>query len=367
MYELLNIFRIVFNYIFWISLICTCFIEFRRVFIFYKKETDNGNISSEKKNEPKKVLESIYFILAMLLIIVGELVILKFNENLWWLLLIVAIPTFTKIISELLSALDVVFSIAKNNDARHLSILEKFSLIIVAYLWFTFGNVKMFRHMLDMIEQCENALVHDFFVVLFFSLVLSIYFFLIFSLIYPIIVCFFMFLQFIYSRLPWKAQISRICDDCLVRENNSFKHVSVLMLVVEKARKKNWLIRIASWLIHIVLFSIDIVTKTVLILTEWLCMFIGRFLSSVRFIKRKIARLCHFINNLSDMRLVGFSFRLALVFSLTLIVALNRYKSMFAFQEASTAFLEFIASAIIIPIGFECVYSMKKRTSKQRE
>lgn len=45
--------------------------------------------------------------------------------------------------------------------------------------------------------------------------------------------------------------------------------------------------------------------------------------------------------------------------ALVCTVVFNRYQPIFRMQEASTAVLEFIASAIIIPIIFEWISSFK--------
>ena len=95
MFEILDIFRVVFNYIFWISFGCTCFIEIRKVFVHYRKNSKNEEKMPEENFESPKFIEYVYFILALLAIISGELMALRFSKKLWWLLLILAIPPFT--------------------------------------------------------------------------------------------------------------------------------------------------------------------------------------------------------------------------------------------------------------------------------
>jgi hypothetical protein len=48
------------------------------------------------------------------------------------------------------------------------------------------------------------------------------------------------------------------------------------------------------------------------------------------------------------------------------VVILNRYQSIFKIGDANTAILEFVASAIIIPVAFEWISSIKSnKTSSE--
>ena len=49
--------------------------------------------------------------------------------------------------------------------------------------------------------------------------------------------------------------------------------------------------------------------------------------------------------------------------ALVLVVILNRYQSIFKIGDANTAILEFVASAIIIPVVFEWISSIKSNKS----
>ncbi len=65
----------------------------------------------------------------------------------------------------------------------------------------------------------------------------------------------------------------------------------------------------------------------------------------------------NWILDISDRKLVGISFRMAIISALVIMVVSDRYKPIFTLYEESTAILEFLASAIIIPVTFEWINS----------
>lgn len=63
------------------------------------------------------------------------------------------------------------------------------------------------------------------------------------------------------------------------------------------------------------------------------------------------------ISNFSDREVVIIAFRIAIILALVIAVIGNRYDSFFILKDESTAILEFVSSAIIIPIIFEWINS----------
>ena len=76
-------------------------------------------------------------------------------------------------------------------------------------------------------------------------------------------------------------------------------------------------------------------------------------------IKRTVGKMIVWINHLSDRHVVVISFRVALIAALTITVIRNRYEPLLKEYEASTGTLEFIASAILIPVIFEWISTTK--------
>ena len=60
------------------------------------------------------------------------------------------------------------------------------------------------------------------------------------------------------------------------------------------------------------------------------------------------------------------SFRLAWIISVTVLVILMRYTVIYKFEDSFIGITEFIASAIVIPIVFEWIYSNKALSSNAK-
>lgn len=85
-------------------------------------------------------------------------------------------------------------------------------------------------------------------------------------------------------------------------------------------------------------------------------------------IKKTLNRISNWILGLSDKRIVAISFRIGIILALVLVVILNRYEPIFKIGDANTAILEFVASAIIIPVVFEWINSIKSnKTNRDKE
>lgn len=119
----------------------------------------------------------------------------------------------------------------------------------------------------------------------------------------------------------------------------------------------NWI----RYLLLPILFVMDIIIMFIVVLVSMINSSIGYIWILVRMVKKTISKLVRWLLNLSDKRIVAISFRIAFIMALICIVILNRYQPIFKEQEASTAILEFLASAIIIPIVFEWINSIRNK------
>ena len=97
------------------------------------------------------------------------------------------------------------------------------------------------------------------------------------------------------------------------------------------------------------------------ILTSFLLECIGYIFLLFRLVKQSLGKIAIWINNLSDRRMVATSFRLALITTLALTVAVNRYTPLLQEYESSTNILEFVAGGILIPVIFEWITSARNK------
>lgn len=77
-------------------------------------------------------------------------------------------------------------------------------------------------------------------------------------------------------------------------------------------------------------------------------------------------RICVWLISLSDKRIVAVSFRIAVILGLGCTVLINRYAPFLHYNEESTAVLEFIASALIIPVVLNWISSYSRLDLKEK-
>ena len=80
-----------------------------------------------------------------------------------------------------------------------------------------------------------------------------------------------------------------------------------------------------------------------------------------RMIKITMGRLADRFVELTNKRMIAICFRIAIILALVCTGVINRYQPIFRNEEATTAILEFVASAIIIPIVFDWISSIRKK------
>jgi fructose-specific phosphotransferase system IIC component len=102
---------------------------------------------------------------------------------------------------------------------------------------------------------------------------------------------------------------------------------------------------------------VDIILSGANILLSFMSSSVGYIFILARMVKKTLNRIANWLLGLSDKRIVVISFRIGIIMALVLVVILNRYQSIFKLEDANTAILEFVASAIIIPVAFEWISS----------
>lgn len=120
--------------------------------------------------------------------------------------------------------------------------------------------------------------------------------------------------------------------------------------------------RSIHWIRYILLpitFLLDIILAFISISLSLLSSSIGFLSLLIRMLRKALNKILNWLLNLSDKKVIAISFRISLIMALVFTVVFNRYQPIFRVQESSTAVLEFIASAIIIPIIFEWINSFK--------
>ena len=169
-----------------------------------------------------------------------------------------------------------------------------------------------------------------------------------------------------YDKLPLDDKIKSFGDYWVNKIDKPIAFKSILILQWEIIGKQNLNIRWIRYLLLPITFVLDIIIKFVSILISLIRDSVGYICVLARMIKKTLNSLSNWLSELSDKRIVAISFRIALILALICIVVLNRYQPIFKMQEANTAVFEFVASAIIIPVVFEWINSIKNNQSREK-
>lgn len=145
-----------------------------------------------------------------------------------------------------------------------------------------------------------------------------------------------------------KALLSKQVLSFFYSHNGIFKYMSILLLCVAFI-----LDLFISFIRMVYLFLVYISIASIIEFARWL--------GSLVFV------IVNLITSIPGHKVIKNSFRLAWIISATVLVILMRYEVLYKFEDAFIGITEFIASAIVIPIVFEWIYSNKVSSDTKKE
>lgn len=357
----LNVLKCIFNILFIISIIISAIVGAKKVFANSSQEgtksnvSDNGNNKSNWKDNVKLLIK----LSTMVVFIVGLVFIVINMKKLFWLIIFIGVPTYLEQITGIYQSFGIVEKVVKSSDNGKLSFREQAAIKILAYaLWFL-GIYKIFEKIIENVITYTNTYLSDVLVVLIYAMAFYLYIFFICSLSSELTFFIIKLLKKIYDLLPWKSKIKSFGDFWVNRIEKPIAFKSTLILQWEAIEKWKLSVHWIRYLLLPITFVLDTIIMFVNVMISYISSSIGYTFVLARMVKKTLNRISNWILGLSDKRVVAISFRIALIMALICIVVLNRYQPIFKMEDASTAVLEFIASAIIIPVVFEWINSVK--------
>ncbi len=170
-------------------------------------------------------------------------------------------------------------------------------------------------------------------------------------------------LKKIYELLPWKNKIRSWGDLWINKIDKPIGWKSTLIWQWKTIGGWKAIVRWVRYLLLPITFILDIILLCVNVLLSFMSSSVGYIFILARMVKKTLNRIANWLLGLSDKRIVAISFRIGLIMALVLVVILNRYQPIFKIGDANTEILEFVASAIIIPVVFEWISSIKRNKS----
>jgi hypothetical protein len=323
-------------------------------------EKTNNNIA-QKANTKHSIPDVIVFAMSALcyLCLLGYFI---WNNEIPKTLVIffVIVPSVILLLNNAIKASASIKDIILGSNTNHdLSIKERLSFDII---FGTFLNIYT-SYLYGRIEQLiielpiERGIIESMLVIYSVIVMFGFSFIVIVELIRPI-----KYLQKLCGIISTKTKkINRTITDRLTTVFNDGTFVTARFTnhILDVSSKYKSLFKVLFRIIFVpVVFIIDVVIGFFLCIFWFLiCGSILVFLEFVGFLGKGLVFLVNASSNIPERRVVKNTFRLSLIVSVISVVVINRYALIYEYDETFLAIWEFIASAIIIPVIFEWIFT----------
>lgn len=336
------------------------------IYSFKEPNTESLSSDEEKTTKLEKTISVIVGIITVSFVILGSIyIIFKHKEFLWLYFIFFTIPFFLSQTAGTYLSIGIVRNVVQNEKKDKLSKRDVWALQTIAYALFFLDMLKVPTKLMKLIKSIENVIFSDFFYIVVYLLLLFLYIFLTCALLSQPL----MFLSKIIIKLNTfigeKTKLFSIGDFFIKRiDKNNIKQPLLVKIIT---KYQNMILRAIVWFFSPLLILLDVCLTLFRAMGSLLIQSIGYVFILLRMIKRTVGKIMTWINNLSDSHLVATSFRFALIATLTLTVITNRYSPILREYEKSTGVLEFVSSAILIPVIFEWIASARNIRTTNKE
>lgn len=273
---------------------------------------------------------------------------------------IVLVPMTLMILGESGIHIETVENIIKSRDATKLNFEEKISIVLLSYVLMWVQLFDLPKYILNIVPTCCNDIWTDLIIGGMYLIVFFLYIFTIFAMLsIPLFFVIKIFIK-INEIIPVKESIKQCGNYFVDRVEKPIIRPRILIGTINLIIQKKIGIKIILTCIIPIILTIESIRS--LFLFAWsMCVYIISYLIKIdRFLSKQIIKLFNWILGLSDRKLVGISFRMAIIVAFVILVASNQYETIFQLNGSSST-LEFLASAIIIPVIFEWIYSSRDK------
>lgn len=286
-----------------------------------------------------------------------------------FLIVLVVIPSVIIYLNSILGSSISLFRILINkNEESNLNLEDKLSIDIIAFIILSYRNYLSLNKITNVLsnQQWSKLEIEISLTVCYFLYTFLVALFLIVELITPIKhirkLCISIFNLTIKAHNSVSKHTSELNNSAFINAHYTKKTLSFGSSLTSFFR-----LLIYLFLLPISYF-IDIIIgffKSIYIL---LFLNILLFLIDIIiYIERIILFILKFFTNIPGKKVIKSTFKLSGIFSATRIIIIMRLSTIYQFDESYINIIEFIASAIIIPVIFEWVYSshQEKNTAKK--
>lgn len=347
----------IFNLVLPIALLIMVFMEIPR-----RSITDNDGVEIDDHKKPKHeiVINTIMlFLVGGIFIGLIVLVVTKYR-TLLWIITLFAIPGYLQNFTNAYISVGIIRTIVNTNSCEKLSQKERAAINSFAYIIWFLGLFKFYDFIFEKINNCTNDIIADFLLLIVCVALSFIYIFLICALSIIVFMACIKIVKKICSLIPKKEKVKKVVGYFINKRGMHINHKLIVLKNIDFIMKHKMIYRIFGIIIFPLIFVLDVLLILVKTLIAIILSCIGDGCNLLRLIKNSIIKLQNKLLIISDKQMIAIAFRIAMIASLTSVVAENRFCGLVRNQDSTTAVFEFVASAIIIPIIFEWVYSYKQ-------
>lgn len=330
-----------------ISILYLCFryLYLWRRSLLSKQDADSQNKRSEKKQVKDKKFQDVLFAVKIILILIVSIFIMFFYiDNLYYLLLNFGFYILTLIFFIIFGTKAMKLIVLSRGDLSRDKVAG--SICLFGMILFLFGDIK-WNNVWSLISEYTDYVVAD---ILHAVLLVSLYFLYIIVIFSSVAFIFKDLLSFLIKKCKTiKVLYNKISRKIMAYDPFTFK----FRFHIKSSEKLNMIL-------NIILDVLFVIPGSAILIFIF-------FLDILDSIFHELLQLLKLVSKLEDDIIISRSFKVAIVFSLIIVVAINRYNPIFIYQEQSTSVLEFVASAILLPLIFEWIQSVSKRKSTKND
>ena len=342
---------------------CGCILLLVHGFLI-AKHTSASSIQTTDNKESSDWLLVIYNLIAMIVLI---LVIYYFAsiKGYKWLWLILVIPSLIQYANAILHSANEVGSIARSMDTKKLSYKEKTAIIVFAGIIWLIDQQRKSNLVIGNCSLFDSNHLNDLCIFLYYAWNIYIFSFLNCALLSFPAQLLLKLIQSIAKKAEgtWNHLISYL----IKKTEGPTRNTLYIRNILNGLKSKKRILRLLLYILIPIVALVDLIITISVLLFSMLCSALLNALAILRFIVRFAMKPIKTFGGASDRRIVALSSRIAIVTTLVSIVVMNQIDSIFKNSTSSTAILEFIASAIIIPLVFEWISSMHATPSRDKE
>lgn len=326
------------------------------------KSTDSDNEVLDNHHEDnrkwKKRIRLGLDILPLALAAIFFIVILYTNQakRIWWMIIPITILCVLGRTNDMFNSFLIAKRSIEITSNVSFTMKEKTSFFVIGTFFCIINTYGFTETVLHAINSIRNDIVVDALMAMMLLLLITIYYFLIIAIVMQ---PFRLIIELLLKRnnglckgiIKRFEKIENRYSEIIKREHAT---IGVIEKIVNKKKSKCFLLVIPITVVY------DVIRSLMMLFIGIYIAIFRECLITLRNMKHSLSYFLKWFVSISDRRMTGFAFRIALIISIMSIVLINRYEPFVRRVEASTAVIEFVASTILIPLLISWVLDYRK-------